>query len=185
VTFSSRQRRNRQEIFLAGSTSERSPRAALTLSTAQTSMTMTSVEPSPLVLLAASDRSRERHKAATSFLNEDERRLAVSPQIVSEYLAVSTRPVEANGLGLSGRDAVSNVEQFADVMKLLGDSPATTEHLLDLVGQRYAVGKQVHDANIVAVALAHRATAIVTDDAHHFARFARLLAIEALGDHPH
>lgn len=70
------------------------------------------------VLLAATHRNRECHRAATEFLNEDERRPAVSPHIVGEYLAVTTRPVAANGFGFSGADAVANVEQSLDDMEL-------------------------------------------------------------------
>lgn len=68
------------------------------------------------VLLAATDRSRA---SATAFLNEDERRLALTPQIVREYIAVVTRPVEVNGFGLNAADAVSNVREFLDDMVLL------------------------------------------------------------------
>ena len=38
----------------------------------------------------------------------------------------------------------------------------------------------MHDANVVAVALAHGAAAIVTDNRRHFSRFADLIAIEGL-----
>ncbi|HET7066823.1 MAG TPA: hypothetical protein VFI21_04400 [Nocardioides sp.] len=50
----------------------------------------TSADPTPLlvvatdVLLAATDTSRAAHVAATAFLNDDERRLALTPQIVGE-----------------------------------------------------------------------------------------------------
>lgn len=148
----------------------------------------TSADPASLVvvdtnvLLAATDRSRDSHRAATAFLNEDERPLAISPQVVREYLAVTTRPVDTNGLGMSGEDAVANVQQFLDDMELLVEGPTTTRPLLDLVGQGSAVGKQVHDVNVVAVALAHRATAIVTDNTRHFARFAHLIPVEELGE---
>ena len=88
-------------------------------------MTTTSAETAPPVvvdtnvLLAATDRSRDHYDAATRFLNEDVRRLAVSPQIVREYLAVTSRPVAGNGLGLSGKDAVANVEQLLEGMEVL------------------------------------------------------------------
>jgi predicted nucleic acid-binding protein len=147
-------------------------------------MTTTSAESTPIVvvdtnvLLAATDRSRDHHGAATRFLNEDVRRLAVSPQIVREYLAVASRPVAVNGLGLSGEDAVANVHELLEGLEVLTEGPATTTSLMDLVVTGPAVGKQVHDANVVAVALAHRAVSIVTDNSRHFARFAHLLAIE-------
>lgn len=133
------------------------------------------------VLLAATDRSRASFAAATHLLSTDERRLAITPQIVREYVAVATRPMGVNGFGLDGEDAVANVGQFLDDMELLGEDAATTRLLLELIGQGSAAGKQVHDANVVAVALAHRAGAIVTDNARHFARFAELVAIESLG----
>ena len=136
------------------------------------------------VLLAATDRSRDSYLAATQLISEDERRLAITPQIVREYLAVATRPLEVNGFGLAGEDAVANVEQFLDDMELLSEDAATTRLLLELIGQASAAGKQVHDANMVAVALAHGAAAIITDNARHFARFAELVTIENLGEAP-
>jgi predicted nucleic acid-binding protein len=150
----------------------------------------TSADPTALVvvdtnvLLAATDISRAAHVAATEFLNEDERRLALTPQIVREYLAVATRPVEVNGFGLDGTDAVANVKQFLDDMDLLSEDAVTTAGLMDLIGGQAAAGKQVHDANVVAVALAHRASAIVTDNRRHFSRFEELIAVEDLPASP-
>ena len=147
---------------------------------------MTSVDRASLVvvdtnvLLAATDESRTAHAPATDFLNEDERRLALTPQIVREYLAVATRPIDANGLGLSGEDASANVRQLLDDMELLAEGLAVTASVLRLVAEGAASGKQVHDANIVAVALAHGARAIVTDNARHFARFSDQITIEGL-----
>ena len=150
-------------------------------------MTMTNTDSAVLVvvdtnvLLAATDRSRDAHAAATDLLNEDERRLAITPQIVREYLAVTTRPIEANGLGLAGSDAVANMEQFLADMELMSEDTASTQILLDLIGRQSAAsGKQVHDANVVAVALAHRAAAIVTDNTRHFDRFADLIGVEGM-----
>lgn len=150
----------------------------------------TSADPTALVvvdtnvLLAATDRSRAAHAAATAFLNDDERRLALTPQIVREYLAVTTRPAEANGFGLAAADAVANVKQFLDDMDLLSEDAVTTAGLMDLIGDHAVAGKQVHDANVVAVALVHRARAIVTDNVRHFARFGDLIAVENLAVSP-
>lgn len=148
-------------------------------------MTTTSADTSLVVvdtnvLLAATDRSRQHHEVATRFVNEDARRLAVCPQIVREYLAVSSRPVEVNGLGLSAKDAVANVDQFLQGMEVLTEGAATTLSLMELIVAGPTVGKQVHDANVVAVALAHRAAAIVTDNTRHFSRFAHQIAIEGI-----
>lgn len=146
----------------------------------------TSADPAALVvvdtniLLAATDRSRAAHTSAIDFLNHDERHHAVTPQIVREYLAVATRPVDVNGLGLSADEAVSNLRQLLDDMVLLPENLSTTAGLMDLIGTHPAIGKQIHDANIVAVAITHRARVIVTDNARHFSRFEDMITIESL-----
>lgn len=132
------------------------------------------------VLLAATDTSRTAHGAASRFLSEDERSLALTPQIVREYLAVATRPIEANGLGLSAAHARANIDQLLADMTLLTEDAAAVRRLLMLVAEGAAAGKQVHDANVVAVALTHGADTVVTANSQHFQRFATLIRIEGL-----
>lgn len=110
----------------------------------------------------------------------DERRLAVTPQIMREYLAVMTRPLHANGLGVVPGDALDNADEVLSIATLLGESAATTLRLLELVVAGPAIGKEVHDANVVACALTHGAASIVTDNTRHFSRFAALITIEDL-----
>lgn len=133
------------------------------------------------VLLAATDRSRATHLVAVEFLNSDERRLCLTPQIVREYLAVATRPREVNGFGLSGDDAAANMGQFLEDMDILAENAGTTDAVINMVARGSSLGKQVHDANIVGVALRGGASTIVTDNVRHFARFADLITIENLG----
>lgn len=145
-----------------------------------------SADPPPLVvvdtnvLLAATDLSRDHHGQAVAFLTTDERYLAVTPQIMREYLAVMTRPLEANGLGMTPSEALDNADEILSIARLLGDGAATTLRLMELVAAGPAIGEQVHDANVVACALAHGATSIVTDNTRHFTLFADLIAIEDL-----
>jgi hypothetical protein len=65
-------------------------------------------------------------------------------------------------------------------MYLLPEDVSTTRRLMGLIAERSAAGKQVHDANVVAVALANQASGIVSDNARHFSRFADLIGIESL-----
>jgi hypothetical protein len=106
----------------------------------------------------------------------------LTPQIVREYLAVATRPVDANGFGLATHDAIANVHEFLDDMDLLAEDAAATNLLMRLVSDHQVAGKQVHDANVVAVALAHGALAIVTDNIRHFSRFSGLIGVESVAD---
>jgi len=132
------------------------------------------------VLLSATDRSRVQHEAARTFLREDPRDLHLTAQVAREYLAVATRPTGLNGLGLAPEAAVANVRELSRSLGMLPEGTASTSHLLRLVAAGAGTGRQVHDANIVAVALAHGAAAVVTDDTSHFARFADQIRIEPL-----
>ncbi|GAB2460949.1 hypothetical protein GCM10027062_45600 [Nocardioides hungaricus] len=132
------------------------------------------------VLLAAVDDSRRRHAAAIELIGGDPRALAVTTQVMQEFLAVSTRPVAVNGLGQSGHVAVANLEEMASGLDVLVETPESLRRLKSLVREGLASGRQVHDANLVAVALAHEVDAIVTDNLADFARFAELIEIESL-----
>ena len=65
-------------------------------------------------------------------------------------------------------------------LRVLSEDVDAVDRLMTLVREGRAVGRQVHDANIVATALAHGASVIVTSDTRHFARFSDLIEIEAL-----
>ena len=133
------------------------------------------------VLLAATDRARRLHDAAFELLVSDPRTLAVTTQVMREFLAVATRPMRANGLGQSGLVAVANLEELTRDLDVLAESAQSMDRLMSLVRTAEVGGKQVHDANLVAVALTNEVNTIVTDNISDFARFADLIEIEQLG----
>ncbi len=62
------------------------------------------------VLLAATDQARQEHEQAVAVINvwpASGLVLYTSGQILREYLAVATRPVDQNGLGMAQPDAVA------------------------------------------------------------------------------
>lgn len=134
------------------------------------------------VLLAASDEGRRLHRAAIELLEGDPRALAETTQVMREFFSAATRPVEVNGLGQPGIVVVVNLEEMTRDLDLLAESAESTDRLKSLVRGAVVGGKQVHDANLVAVALVHDVDAIVTDNTADFARFADLIRIESLGD---
>lgn len=105
------------------------------------------------VLLAATDRSRKDHPDALEFLEEGRRgglRLFATAQIFREYLVVSTRPPEGNGLGLSPENAVENVRCFQKILQILPEDKETALRLLHLVDRHSLKEKRIHDANLLA-----------------------------------
>jgi predicted nucleic acid-binding protein len=126
------------------------------------------------VLLAATAPRRPLHDAALAVLNDWPNRgivLAASSQVLREYLAVATRPVEANGLGLDTDDALANVAALRNRMRLLVESEPVWDRLRALLAAYGCKGKQVHDANLVATAISAGVTRLVTANVRDFARF--------------
>jgi predicted nucleic acid-binding protein len=124
------------------------------------------------VLLSATAPARPWHREALLVLEWPNQGvdLALSGQVVREYLVVATRPVDVNGLGLSSVNARANVTQFMSRMRLLEETARVLDVLLRLMRDRNLAGKQVHDANIVATAQCHGISHVVTDNGRHLRR---------------
>lgn len=135
------------------------------------------------VLLSASDPHRALHRSALEILNDwpnQGQALATSAQVLREYLVVATRPVEVNGLGLSLDDALANVAAFRSRMRFLEETEQVWERLRALVSSCRCLGKQIHDANLVAISLSAGVTRLVTANPGDFSRFSPELEIIAL-----
>lgn len=96
------------------------------------------------ILLAASDPSRPHHREAFEVLQRwpgREATLYASGQVLREYLAVATRPLQANGLGLTRAEALDNVHQLLRRLHLLDEDGRAREELLTLVRDIAVAGK--------------------------------------------
>ena len=135
------------------------------------------------VLVSATASQRELHAAAQDVMQwpASGRRIHVSGQILREYLVVATRPLESNGLGLACAEAVANVSIFRSAVHCLEENDQVQRKLVELVQSHECRGFLVHDANVVATALAHGIPAIVTENQRDFLRFADLVDIIGLG----
>jgi len=127
------------------------------------------------VLLTASDESRPGHPEALGLLAGARRsglHLGLSGQILREYLAVATRPVSQNGLGLSPAEALVNINEFRRLVLLYEENDAVSRRLCRLVRDAGVQGKRVHDANVAATMLTHGLATLITDNPEDFAGFA-------------
>ncbi len=109
-------------------------------------------------------------------------RLCTTGQILREYLVVATRPVEQNGLSLSAAVASENVAKLRGRMLFCDETRAVFTRLQELMAEVGFTGKQVHDANVVATALTHGVSSVVTANTAHFERFTPLVEILNLDD---
>jgi predicted nucleic acid-binding protein len=98
-------------------------------------------------------------------------------QVLIEFWAVSTRPREANGLGLTPEQVYSGIARILPILPLLEEPPDIAHRWLELV-RRYGVkGKEVHDARLVAFSAAHGIPHILTLNPADFSRYQEVTAI--------
>ena len=126
------------------------------------------------VLLTATDESRPNHEMARRLIAESDHNglhLAVSGQVLREYMVVATRPIDVNGMGLDPHDAIGNVQAFLRFVRLYDETEAAADKLRRLGLEHGLRGKRFHDANIVATMSVHGIRALVTDNVRDFAAF--------------
>ena len=96
----------------------------------------------------------------------------MTPQNLIEFRNFATRPVAVNGLGLTASTADSLGANFEASFSLVGETPAIYLAWKALVEALGVVGKQVHDARLVAVCHVHGVSHLLTFNVAHFTRLA-------------
>ena len=132
------------------------------------------------VLLTATDTLRPLHEEAQRLLVEAGPRgypLAASGQVLREYLAVSTRPAETNGLDLPVLDAVANIDRFLRFVILFDETESVALRLRELVMKSGIRGNRIHDANIAATMMVHHIRILVTQNCGDFVPFDEIEAL--------
>jgi predicted nucleic acid-binding protein len=97
--------------------------------------------------------------------------ICVTAQNLIEFRALATRPLSANGLGLTPEEARERSSRIEAVFDLLPETPDVYRHWRRLADLHGVTGRQVFDTRLVAVMLTHGVTHILTLDAPHFRRF--------------
>lgn len=129
------------------------------------------------VLIRLANTADTSHKIAAGSVAELHRRgelLHITPQNLVEFRSVATRPPAANGLGLSAGEAEEKVAAFAAAFPLLPESADIYPAWKALVETLGVVGKQVHDARLVAVCHVDKVSHLLTFNGPHFARMGSL-----------
>ncbi len=131
------------------------------------------VDTSVLVRLAnIDDALHEIAARATAELHQQGQVLVVAPQCLVEFRNVATRPLALNGLGLAAVEAEAKAARYERTFPLLPETPDIFPAWKALVEALVIVGKQVHDARLVAVCHVHGVTHLLSFNARHFARMA-------------
>lgn len=75
---------------------------------------------------------------------------------------VATRPITVNGLGWTVEQTRTTIDQLLDRFPLLEESSQILPNWLNLVTHSQIKGKRTHDAQLIAVMLAHGITHLLT-----------------------
>ncbi len=127
------------------------------------------------------DLSDARHqlvKAALDALIMRGETLAITAQNFLEYQSLATRPIAVNGLGLTRNEANDKAKEIEALFEFLPDTPDIYPYWRMLMESCNVGGRQVHDARLIAVMLAHGVTHFLTLNPSDFRRFAQITVIE-------
>ena len=130
-------------------------------------------------LASQNDIQRPAALSALQKLRAKKEIICYTPQILSEFWNVCTRPASARGgLGLS----VAQTERKARVMekhfRLLPDSLQTFQEWRRLVALYSVEGVQVHDTKLVASMLTYSVSHILTFNVAHLKRFSGIVVVD-------
>jgi predicted nucleic acid-binding protein len=110
-------------------------------------------------------------QGAVTTLHDRGAHLCMVPQTVYEFWVVATRPLAANGLGLTVSDSQAEVARFKRMFPLLPDLGSLFAEWEQIVYCHQVSGRQAHDARLVAAMRTHGLTEILTFNGSDFRRF--------------
>lgn len=119
-----------------------------------------------------------RIQAAMRQLETERAELFYSLQNIAEFWNVSTRPLTANGFGLSVEEANQNLKAFEAGMSLLPDNASLYPMWRELVLKHKITGVQVHDARLAALMQVHEVSRILTLNGSDFSRYSGITVID-------
>lgn len=132
------------------------------------------------VLLRSIQRTHAMHSDAvrvTALLTRQGEELTIIAQNLIEFWGVATRPLDSNGLGLSVPEVFGHVNTFKIAFRLLPDTSEILGEWERLVEHHKVLGRQVHDARLVAAMAVHKVTHLLTFNDADFKRFTEITVV--------
>jgi predicted nucleic acid-binding protein len=133
------------------------------------------------ILTRLAQHTHPMHAAARDAVAALQRRgeaLHIVPQNVYEFWVVATRPIAVNGLGLTAPQAEAELARLEALFPLLADTSAILTEWRRLVVAYGVLGKNAHDARLVAAMLAHGLTHLLTFNVADFSRFPGITVLD-------
>lgn len=109
--------------------------------------------------------------------NRDSETFGIAPQSLYEMYVVCTRPIAANGLGMTGHEALNELIQTRSTFTFLPESARVYFIWEDLLKRTSVFGKRAHDLRLVALMIDHSVQKILTFNDSDFRSIAGVVAV--------
>lgn len=133
------------------------------------------------ILLRIAQVGHPHSKVALDALREltvrERERFAIAPQVLYEMYVAYTRPTASNGFGYSVKEAVTHIAATRALFELLPETPQVYHTWESLVASHQIVGKQAHDARLVAIMIEHHIERLMTFNDADFQRYQQVKAM--------
>jgi predicted nucleic acid-binding protein len=116
---------------------------------------------------------------ALKALRSSNEALHITQQNVVEFWAVTTRPIDANGLGFTTQQAAEEIAVLKRLFLLLPEVPLQDAWERLVTGNRVS-GKNAHDARLVAAMVVHGIESILTFNMQDFLRYAEIRVLNVM-----
>lgn len=133
------------------------------------------------ILLRSAEPSHPTHHIAVNsvkVLLDNNTRVCLIAQNLIEFWNVATRPIENNGFGWTPAKTDVEISRLESLLTILPDTHSIFREWRKLVIDNSVIGKQVHDARIVAAMNVHRVTKLLTFNLKDFKRFQHIILID-------
>ncbi len=116
-------------------------------------------------------------KTAVRILLDRGETVCVLAQSLYEFWVIATRPSEVNGFGMSAVEAQTMLADFEKRLTLKTDRAGIYAEWKRLVTQHAVLGKNAHDARLVAAMKVHGITHLLTFNVGDFKRFSEITTV--------
>jgi predicted nucleic acid-binding protein len=131
------------------------------------------------VLLRMMHNTLSLHKEAKSLIEdmwENDVELWINRQVIREYLVQVTHP-RTFAYALPIQQIMNQVATIQALFQIADENSLVTEHLLTLLSTYPTLGKQIHDANIIATMQTYRIDTLLTANISDMRRFSDTIKI--------
>lgn len=132
------------------------------------------------ILLRAAQTSHPQHQEvldATHQLIQRGYESCIVPQCQYEFWVVATRPQSLNGLEFTAAEAETELSQLRGSLTFLNDPPGLFAEWKHLVTTLSIIGKNAHDARIIAAMMLHGISHLLTYNVRDFQRYPGIIVL--------